>query len=104
MACPGSFALPPSDLNGFLFADIDVQPNGMPLTVLSLLARLGTDPWAEAERLAVLPYASAVSELSASIAVLPLDTRPRPDPQSIATRLIALLPMRAPVRGVGVWA
>ena len=104
MARSGGFALPPSDLNEFLFADVDVQPNGMPLTVLSLLARLGADPWDEAERLATLSYESAVSELSVSISVLSFDSRPRSDSLGIATRLIALLPARNPISGVRIWA
>ena len=98
------FALPPTDLNDFLFADIEVQPNGMPLTVLSLLARLGADPWTEAERLAALPQPFAVSELSASIARI---SRASPTPggaASIATRLIALLPARNRVESVRIWA
>jgi hypothetical protein len=104
MTRPGRFALPPSGLNEFLFADVEVQPNGMPLTVLSLLARLGADPWDEAERLAMLSYESAVSELSTSITVLPSNSRARSDPQTIAIRLIALLPTRNPISGVRIWA
>jgi hypothetical protein len=104
MASPGGFALPPSDLNEFLFANIEVQPNGMPLTVLSQLARLGKDPWDEAERLAMLSYESAVSELSASIAVRPFNSLLPSAPETIATRLIALLPARNTITGIGIWA
>jgi hypothetical protein len=34
-----------SSLDGFLFADVGVEANGMMLTVLSTLARRGMDPW-----------------------------------------------------------
>jgi len=104
MPSQDGFALPPSDLNEFLFANIEVQPNGMPLTVLSQLARLGKDPWDEAERLAMLSYESAVSELSASIAVRPFNSLLPSAPETIATRLIALLPARNTITGIGIWA
>ena len=41
--------------------------NGSPLTILSMLARLGKDPWAEAARLARLPKSSTVDDLANSI-------------------------------------
>ena len=39
----GIFALDHSDLNEFLFADVGTERNGMTLSVLSLLARIGGD-------------------------------------------------------------
>jgi len=49
----------------FLFAGIAEQSNGMTLSLLSALARLGVDPWAEAARLAEMPEALAVAALAA---------------------------------------
>jgi len=83
----------PADLGGFLFADAWVEPGGMPLTVLSALARLGLDPWDEAERLSKLPTPDAAGELARSLAALPGALLP--DPAGCAGRLVALLPGRA---------
>ena len=48
MANSDVFALESSNLNAFLFAEIGGELNGSTLTVLSALARLDGDPWAEA--------------------------------------------------------
>jgi len=48
MALPANFSLLHSELNAFLFAHLGEEENGLPLTVLSALTRLGADPWAEA--------------------------------------------------------
>ena len=58
----------------------------MDLTVLSALARLGLDPWAEAGRLTALPKETAAAAIDCLLA-LKGDLR-------TATRLAALLPMR----------
>ena len=63
-----AFALPPSKLNDFLLAEVETQTNGLSLTVLSLLARTGKDPWAEAERLAGLPNETAIAAMTRAIA------------------------------------
>ena len=65
------FSLQYSSLNGFLFADVGVEANGMTLSVLSALARRGMDPWQEAERLAKLPRTDAVDGLAQIIATTP---------------------------------
>ena len=39
-----------SGRNEFLFAPVGTEANGMTLSVVSLLARLGSDPWLEAGR------------------------------------------------------
>ena len=49
-----AFCLQHSDLNGFLQAHIGTERHGGSLSVLSAIARLGEDPWNEAERLAIL--------------------------------------------------
>jgi len=81
MPSQDGFALPPSDLNEFLFQNIEVQP---------------------ASRF--LSYDSAVSELSASIAVRPSNSSLQSDPETIAPGLIALLPARNTSTGVRIWA
>src|SRR3954463_3966433 len=81
-----------SSLNGFLFADVGVEPNGMTLSVLSILARRGMDPWQEAERLAKLPQTEAVDGLAQIIATTPTSRWSLLDAKAIASRLVALLP------------
>lgn len=86
------FSLQYSSLNGFLFADVGVEANGMTLSVLSTLARRGMDPWQEAERLAKLPRMDAVDGLAQIIAATPASRWSLPDARAIASRLVALLP------------
>lgn len=83
----------PANLGAFLFADVGIEPGGMPLTVLSALARLGLDPWDEAGRLAGLPNREAIGNLACSLAALP--GTPPADADGVAARLVALLPGRA---------
>jgi len=80
----------------FLFTEIGEQENGMPLSMVSALTRLGLDPWDEARRLASLPTTGAVaaigdlikrtSGLTARASALP----------SLTGRLAALLTRPAP--------
>jgi transposase len=65
-----AFALGRSTLNGVLFADIGVERSGMPLSVISALARQGLNPWHEAGRLAKLPGTTATDELARLIATI----------------------------------
>jgi len=92
MANNDAFALPHSDLNRFLFAEIGVEASGMPLSVLSILARLDVDPWQEAGRLASLPRSAAIDILARMIATTPASSWSYPDSTSIASRLVGLLP------------
>ena len=55
MALPSRFSLLNANLDPFLFASIGKEESGMSLSVASALARLGSDPWIEAERLAGKP-------------------------------------------------
>ena len=66
----------------------------MSLSVISLLARLGVDPWQEAGRLAGLPKEAAGEWLAQKIASSPSSGWPLSDAKIIAARLIALLPPR----------
>jgi hypothetical protein len=87
-----AYALGQSDLNRFLFAEVGEEQEGMPLSVLSALARLGLDPWQEARRLANLPARAAVEGLAQVIAGMPASPWPLPDATLIAERLVGLLP------------
>jgi hypothetical protein len=90
-----AFALRNSDLNAFLFADVGTELNGSPLTMLSVLARLGQDPWTEATRWTNLPKAAAIDCMARSIGQMPLDPRALADKTATASRLILLLPMHS---------
>ena len=81
-----------SEFNAFLFAPVGNEKNGMMLTVLSALARLDLDPWREASELARMPRAAANQRLTSLIAALPDAPSTRSQPDTIADRLIALLP------------
>ena|ERR1700733_8557419 len=81
-----------SEFDEFLLAPIGDDNNGMQLSVLSALARLDVDPWEEAAALGRLPRGAATSKLAALIAALPAGPSARPDPRTIASRLIPLLP------------
>src|SRR5271156_2665800 len=77
------------EFNDFLFAPIGADRNGGYLSVVSALARLDLDPWAEAAKLAKLPVEIATQKLSSLLQEVPLA---RQDPGQIAARLVALLP------------
>ena len=67
----------------------------MRLSVLSALAQLEVDPWQEAAKLAGLPGATATERLASLIALLPNEPSVHRNPETIAARLVALLPRRA---------
>jgi hypothetical protein len=87
--------VPRSDFDDFLFATIGDDNNGMQLSVNSALARSDVDPWEEAAALARLPAETATRKLASLIAALPDGPLARPDPETNAARLIALLPRSA---------
>jgi hypothetical protein len=89
------FALERSDLNGFLFSVVGSERNGSDISVVSMLARTGADPWREAGRLAALPKQAAKEWLAQLIANGPSSTWALPEARDIAARLIGLLPARA---------
>lgn len=92
MAELAAFELQHSTFNGFLFAEVGVEASGMPLSVLSALAREGLDPWQEAERLVKLPTTAAVDSLARVISALPASRWSHPHAMLIAARLVTLLP------------
>jgi hypothetical protein len=81
-----------SEFDSFLFAPVGDENNGMVLSVLSALARMGVDPWREAADLARMPRAAANRRLASLIAALPDAPATWSQPGTIAERLIALLP------------
>ena len=96
MSSPDAFALKNSGLNEFLFAEVGTELNGSQLTILSILARLGQDPWAEAARWANLPKAAMIDCLAHSIAQMPLGPQALVEARVTASRLVLLLPRQTP--------
>jgi hypothetical protein len=92
MPSPDVFALRRSRLNDFLFTAVGTEANGMTLSVVSVFARLGNDPWLEASRLARLPRSEATESLARSIAGMPTSPWPLEVAIEIAKGLIPLLP------------
>lgn len=86
------YSLQNSEFADFLYAPIGEEENGMVLTVLSALARIGVDPWQEAGRLTGLPAGAATEKLASLISGLPNGRWAKSDAGAIAARLIALLP------------
>ena len=86
------FAMQSSRLNAFLHAAVGVELNGSSLTILSMLARLGLDPWQEAARLAALPRAAATAKLAQDIGQMPMRQDGHDAAQVVAARLVRLLP------------
>jgi len=86
------FALKKSGLEAFLYADVGIEANGSILTILSVLARLGKDPWTEAARWAALSKARASDSLAQSIGEMPLAPSTLAGAREIADRLVQLLP------------
>jgi hypothetical protein len=102
MALRSGFALHHSEFGEFLSAPIWDERNGNPLSVLSALARLDIDPWAEAARLADLPKEAAAVALAAIISRLPENHRGPSDSDTatIAARLVKRLPEHGPAASV----
>ena len=91
MTLPRAYAPILPEFDAFLFASVGEEVDGVPLSVLSALARLGLDPRDEAARLSGLTEEAAADQLARMIARLSdrwtlLETR------KIAVRLIDRLP------------
>jgi hypothetical protein len=89
-----------TEFDEFLHAQVAADSSGMPLTLLSVLARRGVDPWDEAASIASLSHESALQKLGALLASVPNGPAPGADTTTIATRLLALL-HRSPKRQAG---
>jgi hypothetical protein len=85
------------EFDNFLFARIDKDSEETPLSVLSVLARLGVDPWEEAASLAQLPRLAAATRLASMIATMPGAPSAYLDARTVSDRLISLLPSRPAV-------
>lgn len=93
MALRPSFRPLRPDLDKFLFAAVGAEQNGVPLSMVSALTRLGLDPWEQAGRLSSLSKREASEQLASLIAQLP-DTRwPLAEAREIADGLVEQLPM-----------
>src|SRR6185503_7053629 len=88
------FSLRTSAFNDFLYAPIGEEENGMVLTVLSALARLGVDPWDEAARLSEQPKEAATKRLTSIISALPNGRWTKASLGDFVARLGALLPAK----------
>jgi hypothetical protein len=67
------------DLDKFLFATVENETDGIPLSVISVLTRLGLDPWKEADRLSSVSTREAVEQLARLTAELPVGLLPQHD-------------------------
>jgi len=82
---------PGCEFDRFLYASLGDDANGMPLTVLSALARVDVDPWEEAAKLTLLSQDAAVKQLVSLFGLL-RNTSANLDPARFAVSLVALLP------------
>jgi hypothetical protein len=85
---------PGSQFDNFLFAALGEDQNGLPLSVVSLLARLNLDPWQEAETLAALSAEAAAKRLASSLESLTDQNLRQGNSEGTVLRLLALLPRR----------
>jgi hypothetical protein len=82
------------EFNEFLFEPIGADKRGQQVTVVSALARLDMDPWAEADRLSRLPDETAARSFSMVLSNLPDIALGIAGRQQTALRLVRLLPNR----------
>jgi hypothetical protein len=80
------------DLDRFLFAGVGAEVEGIPLSMISALTRLGLDPWEEAGRLSSLSRHEAIEQLARLIAGLPGIFRTLGEARVVAGPLVDLLP------------
>jgi len=81
-----------SSFDAFLQAAVAEGGNGLPVSVLSLFARLDRDPWSEAAELDRLAPKLASERLIELIGMMPQALLTGPEASSVATHLIGLLP------------
>lgn len=93
MTLPRAYAPIFPEFDAFLFATVGEEVDGVPLSVLSALARLGLDPREEAARLAHLTREAAVDQLAKMIARLYDQRWSASELWRIASGLVERLPM-----------
>lgn len=86
-----SVGAPATGFERFLYTLVGQDHNGLPLSVLSVLARRDVDPWEEALQLSRLPEDKAVKRLIGLLGAEPRESVETQEP-ALATRLIRLLP------------
>lgn len=94
------------EFDAFLSAPVGEDADGVGLTVMSALARIGLDPWSEAARLSDLPHDAAVEALAVTLGRLPAGSwAPAGDLRTLgdlARRLAECLPRsHRPIAGPG---
>jgi hypothetical protein len=97
MASPRPALNVTSAYDAFLFAPIVDESGAMRLSVLSALARMDVDPWEEAARLATLSTSDAERSLVSTLNLFPGHPQSSPETETLAARLVALLPKTRPV-------
>jgi hypothetical protein len=78
----------------FLFEPLGDDRNGVPLVLASVLGRMSLDPWSEAASLAAMPAAAAARKLAGFFEAMPNDSLLRPQSDTLAERLVRLLPSK----------
>jgi hypothetical protein len=89
------FSHPGSQYTAFLFEPLGDDRNGVPLALASILGRMSLDPWSEAASLAAMPPEVAAQKLASLIEAMPNHALPRLESNTLAERLIRLLPKRS---------
>jgi hypothetical protein len=85
--------------NDFLYSPVSDDPDQMPVSVLSALARHDIDPWDEAAQLAHMPKSIAIARLTSMISAANSDLKAQSRAKLTAARLIELLP-NPPLLGI----
>ncbi len=78
----------------FLSAEVGQDDKGIDVTVLSMLARLGVDPWQEASELTALAETPAQKRLEALLESFTDVPTPDVERDTLAKALLAYLPSR----------
>src|ERR1700676_2690853 len=97
MTLPRSYAPMFPEFDAFLFASVGEEVDGVPLSVLSALVRLGLDPRDEAVRLARLTREAAAEQLARMIGRLYDQRWSASEAWRIASGLVERLPTAGPV-------
>jgi hypothetical protein len=84
-----------SEFDAFLFAPVGDQ-TVMPISVVTMLARSGLDPWHEASRLAALAPEVAAQKMASILSATPGPSFRPDDLLTIAAKLVAVLPRPTP--------